>query len=111
MTQAVAPSYTDVLEASTVYELDVSGLGAIQILNVDGVDAIAYTLDGNDPVPAGTGGEGFVLPAAIASATELVPTQNVQGADTGTTILKLISAGTPKFAVRATQIPTFWQAD
>lgn len=94
-----APSYHGTLVASTVTEIDVAGAGAITITNVDGADKISYTTDGQTPVVAGTGGVGYVLPAAVSSETEIVSSES-------TTKVKLISAGTPMYAVRISPVPT-----
>lgn len=62
----------------------------VEVLNVDGASAIYFSVDGSTPTVAGTGFH--CLPAAISSVE--VPVRV-----TGVTVVKLISAGTPKVAV------------
>ncbi len=64
----------------------------VEVLNVDGAAAVYFTITGVDPTVAGN--TCHVLPAAIGSV-ELSDT--TPGA---TTVVKLISAGTPKVSVR-----------
>ncbi len=63
----------------------------IEAVNVDGVAAVYFRCDGVNPVIAATGTH--VLPAAIGSV-------EVQPRTAGPTVVKLISAGTPKVSVR-----------
>lgn len=63
----------------------------IEVLSVDGAAAIYFTIDGADPTIEGNGCS--VLPAAIGGLTLNSP------AEVGT-VVKLISAGTPKVSVR-----------
>ncbi len=64
----------------------------VEVLNVDGVAAVYFTVDGSTPTVAGTGSH--VLPAAIGSL-EVADGTSGQG-----TVVKLFSAGTPKVSVR-----------
>lgn len=63
----------------------------IEVVNVDGVAAIYFRVGQTDPGIAATGS--YVLPAAI-SRVELDVTTS------GSTEVRLISAGTPKVSVR-----------
>ncbi len=65
----------------------------VEVTNVDGAAAVYFTTNGADPT---VGGDGcHVLPAAIG-AVEV--NDETPGA---TSVIKLISAGTPKVSVRA----------
>jgi hypothetical protein len=63
----------------------------VEVMNVDGAAEVYFTLDRSVPTVAGTGCH--VLPAAIG-AVELEPPDNQ------VTVVKFISAGTPKVSVR-----------
>lgn len=65
----------------------------IEVLSHDGNAPIYFTTDGTNPSVEGRGSR--VLPAAISSAQVQPPTA-------GPTIVKLISAGTPKVSVTRT---------
>lgn len=80
------------LTAATVATVTLeSDYNNVEIVNVDGAAAVYVTIDGTTPTVAGD--DTIVLPAAIGSV-ELEP-------QTATaTVVKLISAGTPKVSVR-----------
>lgn len=64
----------------------------LEVLNVDGASEVYFTVDGSVPTVGGNGCQ--VLPAAISS---------VEVSDTtagSSTVVKLISSGTPKVSVR-----------
>lgn len=63
----------------------------IEVTNVDGAAAVYFRMDGVDPVAAAEGT--YVLPAAIGRI-------EVPPGTAGVTVVKLISAGTPKVSVR-----------
>jgi hypothetical protein len=65
----------------------------IEVLSHDGAAAIYFTVDGADPQVEGRASR--VLPAAISSAQVQPPTA-------GPTVVKLISAGTPRISVTRT---------
>jgi hypothetical protein len=65
----------------------------VEVLSHDGVAAIYFTVDGTEPAVEGRASR--VLPAAISSAQVEPPTA-------GPTVVKLISAGTPKVSVTRT---------
>lgn len=66
----------------------------VEVLNVDGAAAVYFTTNGTDPT---VGGDGcHVLPAAIGAVEVNDETAG------STSVVKLISAGTPKVSVRAT---------
>lgn len=66
----------------------------VEVLSHDGAAAVYFTVDGSTPTVAGKGC--WMLPAAASSATVDVGTA-------GDTVVKLISAGTPKVSIsRAT---------
>lgn len=64
---------------------------AVEVVNVDGAAAVYFTVDGSAPAVEGAGT--VVLPAAIGGV-------EVRPASDNPTVVKLISAGTPKVAVR-----------
>jgi hypothetical protein len=65
----------------------------VEVVNRDGVNEIYFTIDGADPTVAGD--NTHVLPAQIGRITVNA------AAEPGTpTVVKLISAGTPKYTVR-----------
>jgi len=80
------------LVASTVktFTLD-ADYGEVELTNVDGTAAIYFTTDGATPAVATDGS--IVLPAAIGRLT-------VRPRTHGATVVKAISAGTPKISVR-----------
>jgi hypothetical protein len=63
----------------------------VEVMNVDGAAEVYFRFDGTDPTVAGDGCD--VLPAAISSG-------NFKPGTSGPTVLKLISAGTPKVTAR-----------
>ncbi len=65
----------------------------VEVVSVDGTSEVYFTTDGSAPTVAGS--NCHVIPAAI-SATEVA--DETPG---GTSVVKLISAGTPKVSVRA----------
>lgn len=80
------------LVASTVSTLTFDeDFRAVEVLNVDGAAEVYFTLDESTPVVGATGT--FVLPAAIGSVEIEPPTNR-------STVVKLISSGTPKVSVR-----------
>lgn len=64
-------------------------LDGVEIIS-DGLSAVYVTVDGSDPAVAGQ--SSWVLPAGIMGLTLDVPTS-------GVTVVKLVSAGTPKMSV------------
>lgn len=63
----------------------------VEVLNVDGAEAVYFSVDGSTPTVKG---EGFhVLPKGTSSAEVGVSSE-------GGTVVKLISAGTPTVSVR-----------
>lgn len=67
---------------------DLTNLG---VINVDGVAEVFYTMDGSTPTVGGA--NCYYLPAAAAVDTRCPRTS-------GGTVVKLISAGTPKIRVQ-----------
>lgn len=65
--------------------------GQIEVINVDGLASIYFTVNGSTPTVEGD--DTYVLPAAIGSVA--VASHAVSGTHT----VKLISAGTPKVSV------------
>ncbi|MFC9268925.1 hypothetical protein ACFTXJ_14280 [Streptomyces zhihengii] len=65
----------------------------IEVLSHDGAAPIYFTVDGTDPAVEGRASR--VIPASISSAQVQPPTA-------GPTVVKLISAGTPKVSVTRT---------
>ncbi len=82
------------LVASTVSTVNVtSNAGRVEVVNVDGAAAVYFTVDGSTPTVGGN--DCHVLPATISGV-------EVDDETSGTnSVVKLISAGTPKVAVRA----------
>ncbi|MFI8191357.1 hypothetical protein ACIF8T_21480 [Streptomyces sp. NPDC085946] len=79
------------LEAATITTVHFpDDVNEIEILSHDGAAPIYFTTDGSDPSVEGRGSR--VLPAAISSAQVQPPTA-------GPTIVKLISAGSPRVSV------------
>jgi hypothetical protein len=66
----------------------------IEVLNVDGASEVYFRVGATAPTVGGTGCH--VLPAAIGSV-------EVEVFTSGATVVKLISAGTPKVSVRGIQ--------
>lgn len=65
--------------------------GEVEVVNVTGTSEVYVRTDGTDPTVGGTGCD--VLPAAIGFVRIKVRTD-------GPTVVKLISAGTPKVSVK-----------
>lgn len=80
------------LVASTVttFTFD-SAFTAVEVLNVNGAAEVYFTTNGATPTIGGIGSD--VLPACIGSLV-------VQPSAAGNTVVKLISAGTPKVSAR-----------
>ncbi|MFJ4925280.1 hypothetical protein [Streptomyces sp. NPDC088736] len=82
------------LEAGTVCTVHFpDDVDEVEVLSHDGVAAIYFTVDSSEPAVEGRASR--VLPAAISSAQVEPPTA-------GPTVVKLISAGTPKVSVTRT---------
>ncbi len=89
---AVSPAHaTLVADTVTTITFD-ANFGRVEVLNVDGAAAVYFRVDGTAPTVAGAGSH--VLPAAIGSL-EIADQTSGQN-----TVVKLISAGTPKVSVR-----------
>lgn len=67
----------------------------VEVVNVDGASAVYFTIDNVSPTVAGDDCE--VLPAAIGALQVADPPQRVV---VNPTVVKLISAGTPKVSVK-----------
>lgn len=74
----------------TTFTLD-ADYSAVEVLNADGAAEVFFTTDGTAPVVDGAGC--YYLPAAIG-ALEVTSSIN------GPAVVKAISSGTPKVAVR-----------
>lgn len=80
------------LVANTVSTINLASRARkVVVVNVDGAAAVYITVDGNTPTVAGNGA--WVLPAAIGT----IEIGQVPGPNP--TVVKLISAGTPKVSV------------
>src|SRR3974377_1386187 len=92
------PNYQGVLVASTIdtITLPTPSSSQYEIVNVDGVARIDYTLDGTAPTVGGaTGGTGRAL-AGVAGARDVVNAKPEGGG-----VVKLISSGTPHYSIQA----------
>lgn len=88
---AASPQHAT-LVASTVATLTFDeDFAEVEVTNVDGAAAVYFRFDGVAPVIAAAGTH--VLPAAIGSVIRKPKTS-------GPTVVKLISAGTPKVSAR-----------
>lgn len=65
--------------------------GSVEVVNVDGAAAVYFTVDGSEPTVEGAGT--VVLPAAVSGV-------DLSASSDDPTVVKLISSGTPKVAVR-----------
>ncbi|MGW5633934.1 hypothetical protein [Streptomyces sp. NPDC003832] len=82
------------LEAGTITTIHFpDDVDEVEVLSHDGAAPIYFTVDGSDPAVEGRASR--VLPAAISSAQVQPPTA-------GPSIVKLVSAGTPKVSVTRT---------
>jgi hypothetical protein len=80
------------LAAATVDRVTFEGnYERVEVLNRDGADEVYFTVDGADPTVAGDGTH--VLPAQIGAV--VVPSPGRRS-----TVVRLISAGTPTYSVR-----------
>ncbi len=80
------------LVANTVTNLTFSTNGAkVEVLNVDGVAEVYFRTDATNPTVGGA--NCHLLPAAVNS-------YEVADESTGDTVVRLISAGTPRVSVR-----------
>lgn len=66
---------------------------AIEVVNVDGVDAIYFTIDGT--VPTVEGANTYVLPPSVSSRVVTPPRSGYE------TDVQLISVGAPNYSVLA----------
>lgn len=90
---AANPNYNSTLAAATIDTVTLSaGPAVIEIMNVDGTSRIDYTTDGSAPVVGGN------TKTRTLPATQCVDVVNVKS--DGSTVIKLISAGTPKYSIQ-----------
>lgn len=83
------------LTAATVATFTLSAqYQRVEVYSVDGAAALYFTVDGTTPVAAATGT--YVIGAAIQAVEVAAPTP----AAGASTVVKVISAGTPKVSVR-----------
>lgn len=86
--------YEKTLVANTVDTVTFQrNAGTIEVVS-DGADEIYFTVDGSTPTVAGNSTYG--LPAVASAKLVKVPPANRTG---GSTVVKLISAGTPKYSI------------
>jgi len=84
-------SRTGTLTPSTVTTVTLNGdARSVEVMNLDGAAAIWFTVDGADPTV--NGADEYALPAAISS-------RPVKSPASGTTVIKLISSGSPRYFV------------
>jgi hypothetical protein len=80
------------LSASTVDTVTIArDCDQVEVMS-DGAAAIYFTVDGSTPTVAGK--KAYALPAAVGARQVTVPTS-------GSTVVKLISSGTPTYSVTA----------
>ena len=90
---ALASPHHLTLVAATVATVEFTqNFGRIEVLNRDGAAEVYFTVDGSTPTVGGDNCQ--VLPAAIGYLTVDDGTRGVPS------VVKLISAGTPKVSVR-----------
>jgi hypothetical protein len=70
-----------------------SDYARVEVINRDGTAEIFFTVDGGDPTVLGD--NTHVVPASISKTT-------VHAFKKATTVVRLISSGTPKYTVRGT---------
>jgi hypothetical protein len=93
LTDGQFAAHEKTLGASTVDTVTIpSTCTHVEVLSIDGVDEIYFTVDGSTPTVSGAAT--FVVPAAIGSRTVRVLTHVAK-----TTVVKLISTGIPKYSV------------
>lgn len=93
VTLSTAWSVHRTLVASTVDRLTFgSNFVQVEVVNRDGAAEIYFTVDGTDPTVGGT--NTHVLPAAIGAVV-------VAASKRATTVVRLISSGTPAYSVRS----------
>ena len=91
LTGSQVAAHDKTLVAATVDTVTFPGhVGKVEVLNINGAAAIYFTVDGSTPTVSGA--NTYALPAAVAS-------REVRAPATGTTVVKLISAGTPTYSV------------
>lgn len=82
------------LTATVVESIDMGvDVGEVDVLNVDGADAIYVRVDGTDPAVGAD--DSYAIPA-VAGAAITIPVRT-----DGNTEVRLISAGTPAYSVTA----------
>lgn len=90
------------LSASTVDTVTFTNtIGSVEVINVDGAAAISFTVDGSTPTAGGKGT--YLIPAAIGSRKVRMQANATGTAGSNPTlskVVKLISAGTPTYAVQ-----------
>lgn len=72
-------------------------LGAVEVVNVNGVGVVSFTTDGTTPPVSPPNNEMNVVPAAVGAGL-VVPATRVAGAGT---VVKLISTGATQYSVTA----------
>ena len=84
---------TATLVAATVSSITFArDWNVVEVLNVDGADAVYFTIDGTTPTVKGAGMQ--VLPKAAGAAIQVPVSVD------GVTVVKAISAGTPTISAR-----------
>lgn len=89
---AASPAHRTLVAATVTTITFDDNFGWFEVTNVDGADAVYVSTTGVDPTVAG---DGFEVVTAAAGAFAIV-----QDRTTGNSVVKLISAGTPKVSVR-----------
>lgn len=95
LTSGQFAAHEKTLVAATVDTVTIPGRWAyVTVVAIDGLDEIYFTIDGSTPTAQGA--SSFVIPATVAVSKERV----LSHVD-NTTVVKLISDGTPKYSVIA----------
>lgn len=88
-------THAQTLTANTVSTFDLgAAMYEVEVLSLDGSAVIYFTVDGSTPTVGGSGT--YVIPAVVGERT--VQTRRAVGRG-ATTVVKLISAGTPTVSV------------
>lgn len=89
-------AYAITLSAATVDSVTFPKVDGLIEVWADGTAAVRFTVDGSTPTTASGASSDYEIPAGAPGVREV----NANLAGSGPTVVKLISAGTPKYSVR-----------